>query len=65
MRSVIVLEGVTLISESLFIDPRFSELTAGHKYDARAIEDDSALVRLIKTKYVTNEIMIKEATFFH
>jgi hypothetical protein len=45
--------------------PRFTEPTAEDKYDSRGTEDDdSAFVKLIETKYVTDdEIVVKQSTF--
>jgi hypothetical protein len=46
--------------------PRFREPTAGDKYDSRGTEDDddSAFVKLIETKFVTDdEIVVKQSTF--
>ena len=45
--------------------PRFREPMAGNKYGSRGTEDDdSAFVKLVQTKFVTDdEIVVKQSTF--
>jgi hypothetical protein len=58
-----LLANVTPINEPLFIKPRFTEPTAGDTSDTGDTEDDSALVKLIESNYVTDEIVVKQSTF--
>ncbi len=58
-----LLSNVTPISEPLFINPRFTQPTAGDKSDNDGTDDGAALARLIEAKYVTDEIALKQSTF--
>ena len=58
-----LLANVTPISEPLFINPTFTQPTAGGESDSGLTQGGSALAKLIEAKYVTDEIALKQSTF--